>query len=263
MKMKEVFKYTFTTVAEWQKFLFVVIILSILTLIEPYPFIGYTALIFEKLILLSIGIFLIYLVRHSSSIEIYYENLKNNGFGSFLFHFIPAAAGILVGIFLISAFWIMFLIIILQYTNSLFILANPHNLLFSLSKTTAIAQLMLGLYFVYLLFYSYVFLGKLGDALSKQTFKAAFIAIILSLFDFKYWIKTFNLRYFIIYTVWSVLLLTIYSFVAFAYIFIIFPTIVHNPNTSLIIIPLLNAITVIMTYFTFFSAYFAHKTTAN
>ena len=261
--MKEVFKYTFTTVADWQKFLFVVLIVSILTLIEPYPFIGYTALIFEKLILLSTGVFLIYLVKHSSSIDVYYENLKNNGFGSFLFHFIPAATGILVGSFLIAAFWIMFLIFILQFTNALFVLANPHDFFFALSKTTAITQLLLGLYLVYLLFFSYIFLGKLGEALSKTGFKAAFIAIILSLFDFKYWIKTFNLKYFIIYFVWSVIIMGIYSIVTFAYVFVIFPTIVNNPNFTLIIIPILAAITVILSYFTFFSAYFAHKTTGN
>jgi hypothetical protein len=261
--MKEVFKYTFTTIAEWQKFLFVVLVLSILTLVEPFPFIGYTALIFEKLILLSIGVFLIYLVKHSKTPESYFENLKTNGFGSFLFHFIPAAAGILIGIFIIGAFWLMFLIFILEYTNSMFIFANPHEIMYSLSKTTAIAQLLLGLYLVYLLFFSYVFLGKFGEALGKQSFKAAFITIILSLFDFKYWVKTFNFRYFIIYLVWSIVISVIYTFLAFAYIFIIYPTIVNNPNMSLLIIPVLNAITVIISYFSFFSAYFAHKTTGN
>ncbi|WP_457560217.1 hypothetical protein [Caminibacter sp.] len=261
--MKEIFKYTFTTIAEWQKFLFIVITISILTLIEPYPFIGYTALIFEKLILLSVGVFLIYLLKHSKSIDSYFENLKNNGFGTFMFHFIPAAAGILIGIFLILGFWFMFLLIILQYTNSLFILANPHEILYAISKTNIITQILLGFYLVYLLFYSYIFLGKFGDALNKQSFKAAFISIILSLFDFKYWVKTFNLKYFLIYLVWSVIIFASYIFISLVYILIIYPTIIHNPNISLIAIPLLVAFSLILTYYTFFSAYFANKTTGN
>ena len=261
--MKEVFKYTFTTIADWQKFLFVILIISILTLIEPYPFIGYTSLIFEKLILLSIGVFLIYLVKHSSSVEVYFENLKNNGFGSFLFHFIPSAAGILIGGIIVFAFWITLFVIILQSTNALFILANPHEFFFALSKTAFITQILLGFYAIYLLFFSYVFLGKFGEALSKKSFKAALIAIILSLFDFKYWIKTFNLKYFIIYFVWSLIIIGIYSILAFAHIFIIYPTILNNPDLTLLIIPVLSAISIILSYFTFFSAYFAHKTTGN
>ena len=49
--MKEVFKYTFTTIAEWKKFLIVVILISILTLLENFPVISIVAFIFEKLIL--------------------------------------------------------------------------------------------------------------------------------------------------------------------------------------------------------------------
>ena len=261
--MKEIFKYTFTTIADLKKFIFLTLILSILTLIEPFPVIGYSALIFEKLILISMGAFLIYLIKHSTSIENYFENLKNNSFGSFLFHFIPTSSGILLGLFVIATFWFIFLIIILQYTNSLSILANPHEILLSLSKTNFLTQLLLGIYSVYLLFYSYVFLGKFGESLSKETFKEAFLSIISSLIDFRYWIKTFNLKYFLIYATWSFITILFYSILSFTYIFVIFPTIIKNPNFSLIIIPILNAITLILAYFTFFSAYFANKTTKN
>ncbi len=261
--MKDIFRFTFLTLAEWKKLLFVILVISILTLVEPFPFIGITAYIFEKLLLLSVGVFLIYILRHSKTPDDYYDNLTRNGFGTFMFHFIPAAAGILMGTFLIISFWLAFLIIILQYTGAMFILLNPHDILGAIARTSYITQILIGLYSVYLLFFSYVFLGKLGDALSKESFKASFISIILSLFDFKYWIKTFNLRYFLIYLIWGIVVFGIYIILSFVWLFVVFPAIAHNPNISLIVIPLLVGISVILTYFTYFSAYFAHKTTGN
>jgi len=259
--MREVFKYTFATIAEWRKFLYVVLVVSIFTLLEPFPFIGITLVILEKLLYLSIGVFLIYILKRSRDEKEYFENLERNGFATFMFHFIPAASGILIGLFLIGTFWAMFFILILQYTNSLFVLASPHSFFASISSTSTLTQVLLGFYLIYLSFYSYVFLGKFGEALSKENFKEAFIAIISSLVDFKYWIKTFNLKYFLIFLVWSIIIGVIYSITSLAYIILIYPVIVSNPNFSLIIIPILVAITTILTYYTFFSGYFAHKTT--
>ncbi|GAB6045031.1 hypothetical protein JCM11957_06290 [Caminibacter profundus] len=259
--MKEVFKYTFTCIAEWKKFLFVVLVFSIFTLLEPFPFIGITAIILEKLLYLSIGVFLIYILKRSLDEKEYFSNLEKNGFATFMFHFIPSAAGILIGFFIIGAFWLMFFILILQYTDSLFILANPHNFVTAISSSPFITQVVLGFYSIYLIFFSFIFLGKLGEALEKENFKGAFISIITSLIDFKYWIKTFSIKYFIIYLIWSAAILIIYSLTSIAYIILIYPTIINNPNISLIIIPILVATTTILTYFTFFSAYFAHKTT--
>ncbi len=261
--MKEVFKYTFATIAEWRKFLYVVLIVSILTLLEPFPFIGITVIVFEKLLYLSIGIFLIYILKRSKDEKEYFENLEKNGLGTFMFHFIPAASGILLGLFLIGTFWTMFFVLILQYTNSLFVLASPHSFFAAIASTSTLTQILLGFYLIYLSFYSYVFLGKFGEALSKENFKESFLAIMSSFIDFKYWIKTFNLKYFVIFIVWMVIIGVIYTITSLAYILLIYPVVIQNPNFSLIIIPLLVAITTILTYYTFFSAYFAYKTTGN
>ena len=259
--MKEIFKYTFLTIAEWKKFLIVVLFVSILTLLEALPVVSIAAFLFEKLIYLSIGVFLIYILKRSSTPEIYYENLSKNPISTFLFHFLPSASGILLALLIIGTFWFGFFIMILEFTGSLFILANPHNFLNSLTTISIVAKILLGFYLIYLLFYSYIFLGKLGDALNKESFKEAFIAMILSLFDFKYWIKTVNLKYFIIYIIWNIIVITMYSLTSFVFIFMIFPTIQTNPNFSLITIPLFVAIVTILTYFTYFSAYFANKAT--
>ncbi|EDM24167.1 hypothetical protein [Caminibacter mediatlanticus] len=261
--MKEVFKYTFLTVAEWKKFLFVVLIISILTLIEPFPFIGITANIFEKLLYISIGVFLIYLVKNSNSPDNYFENLKRNGFGSFLFHYIPASSGILLGLFIIGTFWAIFFILILQFTNSMYIIASPHNIFLKITSSPFITQVLIGFYLIYLLFFSYIFLGKFGNSLTKTNFKDAFLTIVSSLIDFSYWVKTFNIKYFLIYLIWSFITSIIYFFTAIGFIFIIYPTILQNPNLSLILIPLLVSIYTILAYFTFFSSYFADKTTRN
>jgi len=259
--MKEVFKYTFITISEWKKLLIIILSVSILTLLEALPVISIVTFIFEKMIYLSIGVFLIYLLKHSSTIEIYYENLQKNSIATFLFHFIPSAIGILLALMLISFFWIMFFIFIFQFTNSMFVFANPHQLLFGIAKTPLITKILIGFYSIYLMFYSYIFLGKLGDSLNKNSFKASFISMILSLIDFKYWIKTFNIKYFIIFIVWSLIIGIIYSLTSFIYLFVIFPQIVTSPNISLLIIPIFVAISTILTYFTYFSAYFANKTT--
>jgi len=259
--MKEIFKYTFLSVAEWKKFLTVVLTVSILTLFEAFPIIDTAAFLFEKLIYLSVGVFLIYILKRSSTPEIYYENLQKNPVSTFMFHFIPSASGILLALILIGVFWFMFGLLILEFTNSLFILANPHNLIVSLSKTAFVTKILLGFYLVYLLFYSYVFLGKFGEALSKESFKEAFVSMIASLIDFKYWIKTVNFKYFIIYLVWNIIVITVYSVISFAYLVDVFPTLQTNPNLSLLIIPVFVAITTIITYFTYFSAYFADKAT--
>jgi len=260
--MREVFAYTFTTIAEWKKFLLVVIIMSFLTFMEAFPVISIAAFLFEKLLYLSIGAFLIYLVINSKTIESYFENLKRNGFATFLFHFLPTASGILIGFILIGMFWFLFFILILEFTDSMQILANPHEIILSIQNSSTLTQVLLGFYLIYASFYSYVFLGKFGEALSKESFRGAFLSIISSLFDFKYWIKTFNLRYFVIYLVWSLIITLFYSAVAFTYLFVIFPAIITTPNLSLAIIPVLVGITTILTYYTYFSAYFAHKTTA-
>ena len=259
--MKEVFQYTFGTVAEWKKFLILVIFVSIITLLEAMPVISIVSFIFEKLIYLSVGVFLIYMVRHSSTFEIYLENLQRNAVSTFLFHYIPSAIGIMFGLFIISAFWIFFMVIILKFTNSVFILANPHHFLMALANTTFIAKISIGFYLVYFMFFSYIFLGKFGDALTKTNPKGAFFAIISSLIDFKFWIQTFNFKYFFIYLVWSIIVTFIYSAIIFIYNIQIIPTLANNPNLTLIVIPLFVAITTIITFYTYFSAYFAYKST--
>ena len=257
--MKEVFKYTFLSIAEWKKFLIVVLIVSILTLIEAFPVISIAAFLFEKLLYLSIGVFLIYILKRSSTPEIYYENLQKNHISTFLFHFLPSASGILLALIIIGFFWFMFFILILQFSGAMFILVNPHNFLNALATTTFITKILIGFYLIYFMFYSYIFLGKFGEALNKEEFKTAFIAMLSSLIDFKGWIKTFNFKYFIIFTIWSVIIFVIYTFTAFVYIFNIFPTIQTHPNFTLIIIPIFVGITTILSYFTYFSAHFAYK----
>ena len=257
--MKEVFKYTFLSIAEWKKFLVIVLLVSILTLFEAFPVISIVAFLFEKLIYLSIGVFLIYILKRSSTPEIFYENLKNNPISTFLFHFIPSASGILFGIILISAFWFIFFIMILQFTGSMFILVNPHNFISSLATISFVAKILIGFYLVYLMFFSYIFLGKFGEALNKESFKEAFLSMISALIDFQAWVKTFNLKYFIIFSIWSFVITIIYSITSFVYLFNIFPTLQTNPNLTLIIIPIFVGITTILTYFTFFSAHFAYK----
>ena len=255
--MKEIFKYTFLSIAEWKKFFILVLFVSILTLLEAFPVISIAAFLFEKLVYLSVGVFLIYLVRHSSTPEIFYENLEKNKVSTFLFHFIPSASGILLALILIFSFWLLFLILILEFSASMYILANPHNFLNALATANMLTKILVGFYLIYLLFYSYIFLGKFGEALSKENFKDAFLSMIMSLFDFQFWIKTFNLKYFFIYMIWSIIVSLVYTLVSFVYLVDIFPTIITNPNLTLLIIPIFVAISTILSYFTFFSAYFA------
>ena len=257
--MREIFKYTFLSVAEWKKLLILILIFSIFTLLESLPLINIISYIFEKILYISVGAFLIYLLNHSSNENIYYENLQKNQIVVFLFHFLPTAMGIILGLILITFFWFLFLIIILEFTGAMFIFANPNNFFASILTTTFITKILIGFYLIYLMFYTYVFLGKFGEALNKDNFKDAFISIIYSLFDFQFWIKTFNLKYFLIYFIWSLITFSTYLVMIFIYIFEIFPSIQLNPNISLIIIPLFNAISVILAYFTFFSAHFAYK----
>ena len=261
--MKDVFKYTFLTVAEIKKFLFVVTLVSILSIIEAFPVISIVSFVFEKLLYLSIGVLLIYIIKITNNDKEFFATLEKQPVSTFFLHFIPSAMGIMVGLFLIFAILGAFFIIILKFTNSIFILANPHDFLLAVSKTTYITKILLGFYSVYLLFYSYIFLGKFGEALSKETFKESFLSLISSVIDFKFWINTFNFKYMGIYFVWSVLITLIYTIIAFAYLFYIFPLILNHPNMTLILIPLLVAITTILTYFTFYSAYFAYNTTKN
>ncbi|WP_024786907.1 MULTISPECIES: hypothetical protein [unclassified Lebetimonas] len=259
--MKEVFKYTFITFAQWQKLLFVILIVSIFTLIEAYPVISIIGFILEKIIYLSIGGFLIYLVNNTKNTDEYFHNLKIQPISSFLFHFIPTAIGILTGNFIIISFWAFLFVIILQFSGSMYLMADPHSFLINLENASFIAQIMLGIYLIYLLFFSYIFLGKIGEALNKSDFKGSFISIISSLVDFRFWIRTFNFRYFIIYLIWSVSILIIYSILSFAYLFYIFPTIALNPNISLLVIPIFVGITTFISYFTFFCAHFSFVTT--
>ena len=255
--MKEIFTYTFLSIAEWRKFFILVLLVSILTLLEAFPVISIAAFLFEKLIYLSVGVFLIYILRHSSTPEIFYENLEKNKISTFLFHFIPSASGILLALILIFSFWLFFLILILEFSASMYILVNPHNFLNALASANMLAKILIGFYLVYLLFYSYIFLGKFGEALSKENFKDAFLSMIMSLFDFKFWVKTFNLKYFLIYIVWSIIITLVYSIISFVYIVDIFPKLIINPDLTLLIIPIFVAISTILSYFTFFSAYFA------
>jgi hypothetical protein len=259
--MREIFKYTFTTFAEWKKLLIVILLVSILTLIEAYPLISIVAFILEKMIYLSIGGFLIYLVKNTKNIDEYFHNLKIQPISSFLFHFIPTAIGILLGNFIIISFWAFLFVIILNFSGSVYLLADPHSFLLNVQNASFITQIMLGIYLIYFLFFSYIYLGKLGEALDKEEFKGAFLSILSSLIDFKFWIKTFNLKYFFIYLVWSIIILIIYSILSFAYLFYIFPTIIVNPNITLVVIPIFVGITTFITYFTFFSSYFAYKST--
>jgi len=261
--MKNIFKYTFLTIAEIKKFLFVVILISILSIIQAYPVISIVSFILEKLLYLSIGVLLIYIIKITDNDKEFFATFEKQPFSTFFLHFIPSATGILFGIFLIITFFMTFFIMILKFTNAVFILANPHDFLVAVSKTSYLTKILLGFFSVYLLFYSYIFLGKLGQALSKETFKESFLSIISSVIDFKFWINTFNLKYMGIYFVWSIIVGTIYTITTLAYLFYIFPMILAHPNYTLIIIPILVAITTILTYFTYYSAYFAYKTTKN
>lgn len=150
--MKEIFKYTFVTFAEWKKLLVVILLVSILTLIEAYPVISIVAFIFEKLIYLSIGGFLIYLVKSTKNIDEYFHNLKIQPVSSFLFHFIPTATGILLGNFIIFSFWALLFVIILNFTGSVYLLADPHTFLLNIQTASFLTQIMLGIYLIYFYF---------------------------------------------------------------------------------------------------------------
>jgi len=255
--MKDIFRLTFITITDI-KFWLLVLVVSILTLFEPFPFIGYVALIFEKILYFSVGAFLLFLLENSKDFEF---NYKKNSFSSMILHFFPVGVGVVIGLMVISFFWFIFFIMILQFADGYYLLANPHTFLPLLSEANIILKILIGFYLVYFLFYSYIFLGKLGEALLKSDFKDAFLTILSSLWDFNYWIRCFNLGYFKFYTLWMFIVGILYLILIFGYLFIVFPTIIHNPNISLVIIPILVASTTILTIFTFFSAYFAHKTT--
>jgi hypothetical protein len=156
--MKEVFKYTFTTFAEWKKLLIVILIVSILTIIEAYPVISIVAFILEKMLYLSIGGFLIYLANNTKNIEEYFHNLKIQSISTFLFHFIPTAIGILLANFIIFSFWGGLFIMILTISGSVYLLADPHTFLMNLQTASFLTQIMLSIYLIYFLFFSYVFL---------------------------------------------------------------------------------------------------------
>jgi len=258
--MKEVFKYTFLTTAEIKKFALLVIIASILTIIQAFPVISIVSFLVEKMLYLSVGALLIFLVQNSTE-ETYFTLLKKQPLSTFLLHFLPTAMGILTALFVITSLFTAFFIMILKFTNSVFILANPHEFMFALSKTPFVTKVLIGFYSVYMIFYSYIFLGKFAEALSKEGFKDAFLSMLSSIIDFKFWIRSFNLKYMVIYFVWSFIILAIYSVTAVTYLFYIFPLILTHPNLGLLMIPLLVAIVTILSYFTFFSAYFAYKTT--
>jgi len=259
--MKDVFKYTFLTIAEIKKFLLVVILMSILTLIQPYPVISIVSFIFEKLIYLSIGVLLVYILKITNNEEEYFATLKKQPVSTFLLHFLPNAMGIMLGIFITFTIFAAFFIIILKFTNAIYVFADPHQFTLALSKTSLITKILLGFYSIYVLIFSYVFLGKFGEALSKESFKESFLSIISSLYDFQFFVNSFNLKYMIIYFVWSIVIGVIYSIVMSAYIFFLFPLLQIHMNLYVLIIPLLIAITTILTYFTYFSAYFAYKST--
>jgi hypothetical protein len=259
--MKNIFKYTFITLADYKKLLFVIVLMSILSVLQALPIISIISFILEKLLYLSIGVLLIYILKITKNENEFFATLEKQPFSTFFLHFLPSAFGIMIGFFILAAFFLSFLIIILKFTGSLFILASPHDILGAISHATFVAKVLIGFYFVYASFFSYVFLGKLGEALSKEDFKSSFLTILSTIVDFRYWINTFNLKYMGIYLVWSILVSVIYSIVSLTYILYIFPLIQTHPNFGIIIIPLLVAITTILTYFTFFSAYFANETT--
>ena len=261
--MKDVFKYTFLTIAEIKKFLLVVILMSILTLIQPYPVISIVSFIFEKLIYLSIGVLLIYILKITNNEEEYFATLKKQPISTFLLHFLPSAMGIMLGIFITFTIFAAFFVIILKFTNAIYVFANPHQFTLALSKTSLLTKILLGFYSIYVLIFSYVFLGKFGEALSKESFKESLLNIISSLYDFQFLINSFNLKYMLIYFVWSIVIGVIYSIVISAYIFFLFPLLQTHMNLYVLIIPLLISITTILTYFTYFSAYYAYKSAKN
>ncbi|MEO1927914.1 MAG: hypothetical protein ABGX26_04430 [Nautiliaceae bacterium] len=261
--MKDVFKYTFLTIADIKKFLFIVLLISTFTLLESIPFIKTIAFLFEKLLYLSIGVLLIHILKRTPNENKFFEILTYQPFSTFTLHFIPSASGILMGIIIILTLFISFFIFILQFTSSLFILQNPHEVLIALSKAPYITKVLLGFYSVYLLFFSYIFLGKFGEALTKENFKDAFLATLSSVVDFKFWINSFNLKYMGIYFIWSLIISFFYVIITFSYIFYVYPIVLKNPDFSLIIIPILSSCTAILLYFTFFSAYFSYKTTTS
>jgi len=257
--MKDVFKYTFLSIAEIKKFLFIIVSVSILSLLQAYPVISIVSFLFEKLLFLSAGVLMIYIVKITDNDKEYFATFEKQPFSTFVLHFMPAAMGIMLGGIVVFALFAMFFILILKFTGSMFILANPHEFFLSLSQTAFVAKVLLGFYLVYVMFLSYVFLGKFGEALSKENFKESFLSILSALFDFKFWVGTFNLKYMGIYFVWSLIIGTVYVIVALTYLFYIFPMILGNPDFGLVMIPVLVAITTVLSYFTFFSAYFAYK----
>jgi len=260
--MKESFKYTFLTVAEIKKFSVVVLIMSIFTVIQPFPVISIISFLMEKILYLSIGAILIYIANNTKNDEEYYATLKKQPLSTFFLHFLPTAMGIMLGIFVLAAIFLAVFVFILKITNSVYILINPHTFFIQIANSPILTQTLLGFYSVYLIFYSYIFLGKLGEALSKENFKESFLSMLSTIYDFKFWINSFNLKYMLIFFVWSFIISITYSVVALMYLFYLFPLLLNDFGINVLIIPILVSITTILTYYTYFSAYFAYKSTA-
>ncbi|MEO1957967.1 MAG: hypothetical protein ABGX23_00270 [Nautiliaceae bacterium] len=262
--MKEVFKYTFLSVAEIKKFFILVAVISILTFFERLPFIGITIYFLDKIIYLSVGVFLVHLAMKSKNDEDFYKNLKSNEISNFFLYGIPQAIGIILATTLIMAFWFIFLALIFKFTSQYDFFSTQTILFFQIAiiNSPITTKILIGIYSIYFMLYSYIFLGKFGEALSKETFKDAFISLLSSLIDFKFWVKTFNLKYMLIYLIWSLIVGSLYFFALFFYVFILSPTLYPSLTISnIIILPLFIAFLTILYYLTFFSAYFSYKST--
>lgn len=258
--MKEIFQYTFSAISEYKKLSILGILISVLSFLEMYPVISIVAYIFEKIVIFSVGAILIYLIIRSKDADDFYDHIKLQPVSTFLFHFLPTAMGIVLGNLILIAVFAVLLFIALYFTNAMGILMmSPHSINPDAIPTMFLIDLIIITIYFFLI--SYIYLGKLGNALAKDNFKESFLEIISVAIDYKYLKSSFNLKYFAIYFVWSLIIFLFYSFSTFVFNLYIYPQLRLEAGSisPLIFIVVLSFGGVIISYFTFISAYFANK----
>ena len=258
--MRDVLAYTFFALKDYKKSFSIVFLLTIFSYLERLPFISLILFIFEKILLFSIGSLIIYLLSKSKNYEHFYKNIKLQPISTLFFHFLPTAMGAVFGLMIL-----MFSITgLLYFVLSLFTVpfVFDMNIIFTYLDSSIFLSLMLLFYSFYILLVIYVLFGKVSLSLNSHNFKGAFLAIISSLVDYKYFLRT-NIKYFSLFIFYFFVAVFYYIISTFIFNWIIYKDLFVSPFNimDIFLIFFISFFTLFNIYLFFISSYFANRET--
>jgi hypothetical protein len=202
----------------WKNSVLVALALLVLSLLSMLPLVGIVASVVQGILFYALAYWLVDRLRESDSVETFRQEMAGEDAKRILTAYFGPAAGFYTGFMVFSIIMIIITAAILWMTGGFAAMgvameqvqghpdANPEQMAAVYAQVMGAGAPALVFMFITSLFFSYVWPLVYGYGLLQKSFGDAFNAVFM-LFSPRFWRAAFTGRYFVLVSLWMLILL--------------------------------------------------------